>query len=199
MWCGYQFFFGADSKVSWRPFLPGVLWSFVSLERLPSLSKTQQFHFLNFCCCCCFFKGRSIIVFSKKKKKKLVADMHKLLINSLLLWEHNCLSGENKGSKHKNTFTFLVSCLFSSCIPSYSKYIVFFHLPPAGSDPCQKNYLLICFSVSMFIFLILSHLVSSEDDEVHFEIYLNLLQKNNNIPLHRIYSQDIRQASTQGT
>lgn len=69
MWCGYQFFFGADSKVSWRPFLPGVLWSFVSLERLPSLSKTQQFHFLNFCCCCCFFKGRSIIVFSKKKKK----------------------------------------------------------------------------------------------------------------------------------
>lgn len=147
---------------------------------------TQQFEYFFF-----FFYSHSIIAFSKCT----FSDMHKLLINSLLLWEHNCLCGENKGSDHKKPFTFLISCLFSSCIPSDSKYIVFFNLPPAGSDPCQKNYLLICFSVSVFILSILSHLMSSEDDEVHFEIYLNLLQ-NNNPTLHRIYSQDIKQINT---
>lgn len=104
-------------------------------------------------------------------------------------------SGENKGSDHEKPLTFLISCLFSSCIPSDSEYIVFFNLPPAGSGACQKNYLLICFSVSVFILLILSHRVLSKDDEVHLEIDLNLLQ-NNNFLLHRIYSQDIEQINT---
>lgn len=106
-----------------------------------------------------------------------------------------CLVRTKEANARKHS-PFSFSCLFSSCIPPHSKYIVFFNLPPAGSNPCQKNYLLICFSVSVFILLILSHLMSSEDDEVHFEIYLNLLQNNNNFPLHRIYTQDIKQINT---
>lgn len=73
--------------------------------------------------------------------------MHKLLINSQLLWEHNCLSGENKGSKHKKKFH--LSHLMSFFSPAYhhvQNTLCFLIFLKQGQTPVRR---ITCWSVSL--------------------------------------------------